>query len=114
MVDNSALCVHSTRSNLRLFKKNTFDLSEDHDPWTLICLDGPWRGPLPWGHLSDRGKATFEDSMGCYHRDDTPLCRRPTDRRGGDLIASSSKDRVVKIQQKGNTMRKKDFDDNRS
>jgi 2-oxoglutarate ferredoxin oxidoreductase subunit beta len=51
------------------------------------ALEGP---PYPLGVLYKiEGKPTFEDSMGCYFGDDTPLYRRDYEPdRIKDLLAS--------------------------
>ena len=93
LVDIFQPCVSFNKVNtFAWFKKNTFDLSEDHDPSDLKsalerALEGP---PYPLGVIyQTEGRPTFEDSMGCYHRDDTPLCRRVYGpERVEDLIAS--------------------------
>jgi len=51
------------------------------------ALEGP---PYPLGVLYKvEGRPTFEDSMGCYYEDDTPLYRRVYGpERIKDLLAS--------------------------
>ena len=93
LVDIFQPCVSFNKVNtFAWFKKNTFDLPEDHDPSDRKsamerALEGP---PYPLGVIyKTEGRQTFEDSMGCYHRDDTPLCRRAYGpERVEDLIAS--------------------------
>ncbi len=93
LVDIFQPCVSFNKVNtFAWFKKNTFDLPEDHDPSDRKsaierALEGP---PYPLGVIYQaEGRPTFEDSMGCYYRDDTPLCRRVYGpERAEDLIAS--------------------------
>jgi len=80
LVDIFQPCVSFNKVNtFSWFKKNTFDLPADHDPSDrkaamVRALEGP---PYPVGVIFEStGRDTFEDSMGCYFSDDTPLFRR--------------------------------------
>lgn len=93
LVDIFQPCVTFNKVNTYAwFKANTFDLPGDHDPSDRMAameraLEGP---PYPLGVLYKvEGRPTFEDSMGCYHEDDTPLYRRAYGpERIKDLLAS--------------------------
>ncbi|HON33262.1 MAG TPA: thiamine pyrophosphate-dependent enzyme [Synergistales bacterium] len=93
LVDIFQPCVTFNKVNTYAwFKANTFDLPEDHDPTDRMAalqraLEGP---PYPLGVLYKvEGRPTFEDSMGCYYEDDTPLYRRVYGpERIKDLLAS--------------------------
>ncbi len=93
LVDIFQPCVSFNRINtFAWYKENTFLLPGAHDPGDRKAaleraLEGP---PYPLGIIYETtGRATFEDSMACYEKDDKPLFRRDYgSERIGSYLAS--------------------------
>jgi 2-oxoglutarate ferredoxin oxidoreductase subunit beta len=85
LVDVLQPCVTFNKVNtLKWFRDNTYQLEDAHDPTDRVeaFRRATERERLPLGVFYLReGKRTFEENLGVYAEDDTPLNQRPLDRR---------------------------------
>jgi 2-oxoglutarate ferredoxin oxidoreductase subunit beta len=94
LVDVLQPCVTFNKVNtLKWFRENTYPLGDGHDPADRVeaFRRATERDKLPLGVFYEVvGKRTFEENLGVYAEDGTPVNRRPLDRRDRleDLLRS--------------------------
>lgn len=85
LVDVLQACVTFNRVNTpRWFREHTYPLGDDHDPTDRVeaFRRAVETERLPLGVFYAReGNRTFEENVGVYAEDDTPIHMRPLDRR---------------------------------